>query len=155
MAGSSIGHCTRSLEMIETLSKEDQTNLLQSVALDIQSAFTCIGRHLSKGTIDPSSADPIYDLIRTICNSNTTERKRSRRKISRLRKQRSWMRMEYRRLRDEINRLGDAYKARIERETRKLELRLSCVTKERDILLRTLYREGEKQAIEAKNPESV
>ena len=57
------------------------------------------------------------------------------------------MKKEYISLGRKISRLGNAYKEKVERETRKLELRLSCVTQERNILLRTLYRKEGKQAI--------
>lgn len=141
------GPCTSRLENIQYLPKEDQIELLGSVALDIQSTIACIAHHLSQETIDPSSADPINDLAHRIGDINTIEKNRLRRKCLKMRRRQSWMKQEYIRLGREISRLGNAYKEKVERETRKLELRLSCVTQERDILLRTLYRKEGKHAI--------
>lgn len=143
MAEPAKGPCTRRLESLHSLSKADQTYLLRSIAVDIQTTFSCVGQHLSQGTLSSSSAEPIYDVARTICRRNVAQHQRLKEEIRRLLGQKHWMRKEYRKLHVSTRAIAQAYTAKVGRlrnRARLLEMRLSCVTHERDILTRGLGR---------------
>lgn len=146
MAEPSKGPCTRRLENLQCLSKADQIYLLHSIAVDMQTTFSCIGQHLSHGTLSSSSAEPIYELVRTICKRNAAQQQRLKEKICSMRGEKHWMRKEYRRLHVSTRAMAQAYTVKVRRlqsRVRVLQMRLSCVTQERYILTRGLGRELE------------
>lgn len=133
MVGKENAPWTSRLDNLQSLAPNEQTNLIRSIAVDIQTTFSRIGQHLSQGTLHSSSADPIYDVARKICKRNFTRQQLLKKKIHQLRVQRHFMRKEYTNLCSETRALVQAYSLKIKRiqeRAKLLEMRLSCLTQE-------------------------
>lgn len=141
------GFCVTRLEGLADRSPTEKTELLTSIADDIQATLWCISRHLEVGNLTSKNTKPIEDMIRVVHGPETKKRRRLKRKMRQLQRSNDLVLQEQRELLDATDGVLSMYKNKVEtyrQDMRRLREGLKTVEAERDLLWYrvTSHREG-------------
>lgn len=93
---------------------EDKTALLRSISDDLRALLMCIGQHVDAGNLDAKNTAPMDEVIRMIRDTEVGYRHSLERELRRSRKQKRWMRKEYRGVVMGSEVLGRTYRSKVQ-----------------------------------------
>lgn len=131
------GLCVMRLQGLEHRSTTEKTEVLTSIADDMQATLWCISRHLQSGNLTGKNTRPIDNMLRILHGPEHKKRRRLKRKIRRLQEQSDWVRQEQRKLLDATDQVVNMYKAKTEthrQRMRRLREEFESLKAERDFL---------------------
>ncbi|KAJ5087045.1 hypothetical protein NUU61_008352 [Penicillium alfredii] len=105
--------CLDKLQGMETKSSESKRQLMQSIADDICATFMKISEYAGAGTLRASHTEPIDNVVRVIRDTDVSFRRSLEQRVRRLRKEKRWLRREYRKVVRSTETLSRTYKERI------------------------------------------
>lgn len=110
----SPGSCVMRLNGIEYMSQKGKTKLLRSISDDLRALLMCIGQHVDAGNLDAKTTAPLDEVIRMIRDTEIGYRRSLERGLRRSRKQKRWLRREYRGVVRSTEALARAYKTKVQ-----------------------------------------
>lgn len=131
------GFCVTRLEGLADRSPTEKTEVLTSIADDMQATLWCISRHLEVGNLTSENTKPIEDMIRLVHGPETKRRRRLKRKMRLLQKENNLVLQEQQELLDATDGVLNMYKTKVEtcqQEMRRLRKEFKSVKAERDLL---------------------
>jgi cell division protein FtsB len=125
------------LEGLERLSDKQKGELVKAISTDIRAYILCLREHIEAGNIDAAQTESFDLVVKLIYGTDVEHRKKLARRVRRLRRQRHWMRREYRTHFRKTAMLAIAYKSKVEglkTRVEELQTQVTVLQKERDLL---------------------
>lgn len=95
------------------MSHAAKAELLRSISNDLRALLMCIGQHVESGSLDNQTTAPLDEVITMIRDTEVGYRRSLERELRRSRKEKRWMRREYRGVVRSAGVLAKAYRAKV------------------------------------------
>lgn len=149
------GSCVMRLNGIEYMSQEGKTKLLRSISNDLRALLMCVGQHVDAGNLDTKSTAPLDEVIRMIRDTEIGYRRSLEKALRRSRRQKRWLRREYRGVVRSTEALARAYKAKVQASQnviRELRVNTTGLENELEMLRFGKAKEAETEGKEEADP---